>query len=80
MKAIVPSLCYVVFCAPLTELDLLLVVVGTVESLWHQLTRMGLGENDENHPVFGNAKQALEALVQQRLELSTPRIVHFNDF
>lgn len=36
------------------------------ESLWHQLRRMGLGENDENHPVFGNAKQALEALVQQR--------------
>ncbi|GMN45342.1 hypothetical protein TIFTF001_014525 [Ficus carica] len=55
-----------VFCAPLTELELLLVVVGTVESLWHQLRRMGLVENDENHPVFGNAKQALEALVQQR--------------
>lgn len=36
------------------------------ESLWHQLRRVGLSENDENHPVFGNAKQALEALVQQR--------------
>lgn len=36
------------------------------ENLWHQLNRMGLGENDEKHPVFGNTKQALEALVQQR--------------
>lgn len=30
---------------------------------------MGLNENDESHPVLGNIKQALETLVQQRLEL-----------
>lgn len=30
---------------------------------------MGLEESDESHPVLGNIKQALEALVQQRLEL-----------
>lgn len=30
---------------------------------------MGLFENDVNHPVFGNIKQALETLVQQRLVL-----------
>jgi hypothetical protein len=37
------------------------------EDLWHQLKRLGLKENDENHPVLGNNKQALELLVQQRL-------------
>ncbi|XP_073126619.1 uncharacterized protein [Henckelia pumila] len=36
------------------------------ENLWHHLKRMGLQENQENHPNFGNTKQALEALVQQR--------------
>lgn len=36
------------------------------ESLWHHLRRVGLDEHGENHPVLGNAKQALEALVQQR--------------
>ncbi|XP_073139114.1 uncharacterized protein [Henckelia pumila] len=36
------------------------------ENLWHHLRRMGLQENQENHPNFGNTKQALEALVQQR--------------
>ncbi|TVU41376.1 hypothetical protein EJB05_14884 [Eragrostis curvula] len=36
------------------------------EDLWHQLKRLGLNENDENHPAFGNNKQALEHLVQQR--------------
>ncbi|XP_044511281.1 melanoma-associated antigen 8-like isoform X2 [Mangifera indica] len=36
------------------------------ENLWHHLKRMGLFENDVNHPVFGNIKQALETLVQQR--------------
>uniref|UniRef100_A0A0A8XTK4 Uncharacterized protein n=1 Tax=Arundo donax TaxID=35708 RepID=A0A0A8XTK4_ARUDO len=36
------------------------------EDLWHQLRRVGLNENDENHPVHGNNKQALELLVQQR--------------
>jgi hypothetical protein len=30
---------------------------------------MGLSDSDEIHPVLGNVKQALEALVQQRLEL-----------
>lgn len=39
------------------------------ENLWHHLKRMGLFENDEIHPVLGNIKQALETLVQQRLEL-----------
>ncbi|KAK1262157.1 hypothetical protein QJS04_geneDACA008749 [Acorus gramineus] len=36
------------------------------ENLWQHLKRVGLNESDENHPVFGNIKQALEALVQQR--------------
>lgn len=38
----------------------------TEEDLWHQLKRLGLNENDENHPLLGNNKQALELLVQQR--------------
>ncbi|OUZ99637.1 MAGE protein [Macleaya cordata] len=36
------------------------------ENLWHHLRRLGLCETDETHPVLGNTKQALEALVQQR--------------
>ncbi|KAL0908584.1 hypothetical protein M5K25_023086 [Dendrobium thyrsiflorum] len=36
------------------------------ENLWHHLRRMGFSESDENHPVFGNSKQTLELLVQQR--------------
>ncbi|KFK23382.1 hypothetical protein AALP_AAs59400U000400 [Arabis alpina] len=36
------------------------------ETLWHHLKRMGLHENDEHNPVFGNNKQVLETLVQQR--------------
>ncbi|KAL6965072.1 hypothetical protein U1Q18_036130 [Sarracenia purpurea var. burkii] len=36
------------------------------ESLWHHLRRLGLSERDESHPILGNVKQALEALVQQR--------------
>ncbi|GKV09354.1 hypothetical protein SLEP1_g20866 [Rubroshorea leprosula] len=36
------------------------------ENLWHHLKRMGLSEAEENHPVLGNVKQALETLVQQR--------------
>ncbi|RLN35957.1 hypothetical protein C2845_PM03G08980 [Panicum miliaceum] len=39
------------------------------EDLWHQLKQLGLKENDENHPVLGNNKQALELLVQQRYML-----------
>ena len=38
------------------------------DGLWHHMRRMGLYENEENHPVLGNIKQALEALVQQRLD------------
>ena len=38
------------------------------DGLWHHMRRMGLYENEANHPVLGNIKQALEALVQQRLE------------
>ncbi|PIN08487.1 hypothetical protein CDL12_18935 [Handroanthus impetiginosus] len=38
----------------------------TEENLWHHLRRLGLNENEENDPNFGNAKLALEALVQQR--------------
>uniref|UniRef100_A0A2N9F9S0 MAGE domain-containing protein n=1 Tax=Fagus sylvatica TaxID=28930 RepID=A0A2N9F9S0_FAGSY len=36
------------------------------ENLWHHLRRMGLSDSDEIHPVLGNVKQALEALVQHR--------------
>ncbi|XP_035549061.1 melanoma-associated antigen 2 isoform X2 [Juglans regia] len=36
------------------------------DSLWHHLKRMGLSDSDEMHPILGNVKQALEALVQQR--------------
>ncbi|PSS26381.1 Non-structural maintenance of chromosomes element like [Actinidia chinensis var. chinensis] len=36
------------------------------ENLWHHLRRLGLSDSDENHPILGNTKQALEALVQQR--------------
>lgn len=36
------------------------------ETLWHHLRRMEFSESDENHPVFGNTKQALDLLVQQR--------------
>ncbi|KAG8100732.1 hypothetical protein GUJ93_ZPchr0013g36762 [Zizania palustris] len=36
------------------------------EDLWHQLKRLGLNENNENHPVLGNNKQALEHLVLLR--------------
>ncbi|XP_059283297.1 uncharacterized protein LOC132036902 isoform X2 [Lycium ferocissimum] len=36
------------------------------ENLWHQLRRLGLSETDESHPVHGNVKLALEAIVQQR--------------
>ncbi|KAJ1378802.1 MAGE-like proteiny domain [Sesbania bispinosa] len=36
------------------------------ESLWSQMRRMGLSENEASHPVLGNIKQALELLVQQR--------------
>ncbi|KAH6813106.1 melanoma-associated antigen G1-like protein [Perilla frutescens var. frutescens] len=38
----------------------------TEENLWHHLRRLGLHENEENHPKFSNTKLALEALVQQR--------------
>ncbi|KAK8544554.1 hypothetical protein V6N13_026054 [Hibiscus sabdariffa] len=36
------------------------------DNLWHHLKRMRLHETNENHPVLGNVKQALEMLVQQR--------------
>ncbi|CAN8289980.1 unnamed protein product [Cochlearia groenlandica] len=36
------------------------------ETLWHHLRRTGLHESDEHHPLFGNNKQTLETLVQQR--------------
>lgn len=36
------------------------------ENLWHHLKRMGLSEDEDNHPVLGNVKQAIEALVRQR--------------
>lgn len=45
----------------------LLVPWAIAENLWHHLRRLGLSENDECHPALGNIKQALEALVQQRL-------------
>nr|AAD46004.1 F21H2.2 [Arabidopsis thaliana] len=40
--------------------------VEVKKTLWHHLKRMGLHENDEHNPVFGNNKQTLETLVQQR--------------
>lgn len=46
----------------------LAVVKIFVENLWHHLKGLGLRDSDENHPDFGNMKQALETLVQQRLE------------
>ncbi|KAJ3694624.1 hypothetical protein LUZ60_000001 [Juncus effusus] len=36
------------------------------ENFWHQLRRLGINENDENHAEFGNNKQTLDMLVQQR--------------
>ncbi|KAJ8751822.1 hypothetical protein K2173_026016 [Erythroxylum novogranatense] len=36
------------------------------EDLWRHLRQMGLSESDQNHPVVGNIKHALETLVQQR--------------
>lgn len=36
------------------------------ENLWPHMRRLGLRETDENHPAFGNIKQTLETLVQQR--------------
>ncbi|XP_054802018.1 uncharacterized protein LOC129305875 [Prosopis cineraria] len=36
------------------------------ESLFTHMRRMGLSENEESHPLFGNVKHALELLVQQR--------------
>ncbi|CAI9266695.1 unnamed protein product [Lactuca saligna] len=36
------------------------------ESLWRHLGRLGTSENDERHTDFGNIKQTLETLVQQR--------------
>ncbi|KAK4397421.1 hypothetical protein Sango_1578700 [Sesamum angolense] len=38
----------------------------TEESLWHHLRRLGLHENEGNHPDFADTKLALEALVQKR--------------
>lgn len=36
------------------------------ENMWHQLRKLGLSENDEKNPIFGNSKQTLDLLVQQR--------------
>ncbi|CAI9292315.1 unnamed protein product [Lactuca saligna] len=38
----------------------------TEESLWHHLGRLGMSQNDERHTDFGNIKQTVETLVQQR--------------
>ncbi|CAI9103610.1 OLC1v1002128C2 [Oldenlandia corymbosa var. corymbosa] len=38
----------------------------TEENLWHHFRRLGLSDTEDSHPVLGNTKQALEALVQQR--------------
>ena len=55
------------FVRKIHDLMLLSAADQSPEDLWHQLKRLGLMENDEKHPVFGNNKQALERLVQQRL-------------
>ncbi|RXH73982.1 hypothetical protein DVH24_016804 [Malus domestica] len=36
------------------------------QDLWRNLTQMGSDESNENHPVLGNIKQALDTLVRQR--------------
>ncbi|KAJ1702600.1 hypothetical protein LUZ63_002379 [Rhynchospora breviuscula] len=36
------------------------------ENIWHQLKKLGLSESDEKNPIFGNCKQTLDMLVQQR--------------
>jgi hypothetical protein len=36
------------------------------ENIWHQLKKLGLSENEEKGPIFGNSKQTLDMLVQQR--------------
>ncbi|XP_047338634.1 melanoma-associated antigen B1 [Impatiens glandulifera] len=36
------------------------------DNLWHHLRQLELSQTEENHPVFGNTKQFLETLVQQR--------------
>lgn len=46
--------------------DVNLLLVKCAENLWDHLRRVGLNENDVKHPSFGNIKQAIEALVQQR--------------
>ncbi|XP_024961400.1 melanoma-associated antigen 8 isoform X1 [Cynara cardunculus var. scolymus] len=38
----------------------------TEENLWQHLGRLGLSQDDERHTIFGNTKQAVETLVQQR--------------
>ncbi|KAK6938154.1 MAGE homology domain [Dillenia turbinata] len=42
------------------------------EALWHHLRRMGVSEENDDHPVLGNLKHALEALVNQRKKTSGP--------
>ncbi|KAK6940161.1 MAGE homology domain [Dillenia turbinata] len=42
-------------------------LLGSIaEALWHHLRRMGISEENDDHPVLGNLKHALEALVNQR--------------
>ncbi|XP_078178500.1 uncharacterized protein LOC144572709 isoform X1 [Carex rostrata] len=36
------------------------------ENMWHQLRKLGLNENEEKNSIFGNTKQTLDLLVQQR--------------
>lgn len=36
------------------------------EILYAQLKRMGINEFDNDHPLFGNIKMAIETLVKQR--------------
>ncbi|KAJ7961941.1 Melanoma-associated antigen G1 [Quillaja saponaria] len=59
--------------APLTGFTFVIVSIvhlagGKIEeeSLWNHMNQMGLSKSEESHPILGNIKQALEALIQQR--------------
>lgn len=66
IKPLIDVLYCMVFSPGLPILLVTLFASNFEENLWNHLRRLGLHENDEYHPDFGNTKVALEALVQQR--------------